>query len=212
MWDTLLESADVQIDKCEVELEEVMNASTSQPSSDPKVPSTLWRTSDVSGQAEVLHPWGRTATLPIIEALVDIDGDDISVWARTEQPVLEGAIRSGYWMPQLRGKVVARSASNAQAASQQVLSERVIYTSGVSSLRVCNTMTAIVVMDAGQPVSVMFTYTDYAMFDVPTFIAAAGKGGVLVQREAEALEGFDSMGIRQYGFCAVFYVKAGIAV
>lgn len=67
------------------------------------------------------------------------------------------------------------------------------------------TMVATVILKDGAPVSVSFTSTEYAAFDVPAYITRLrAEGGFMAEQEAEDMKGFDSLGFRIRTYLAVF--------
>lgn len=163
------------------------------------VPGKLWRTTQVSGEVEVFHIWGRIVAMPVKDAWVNIDGDDIAIGARCDDPVLDGKPRKGYYMAHMGGKLQTAY----PAESIQTITDTQIMGYGDDSL-VHVVKTAMISMKDGKPVSLIFTCTEYAMFDVPKFIEEVQSQGELAKRETETLQGFNARGFRQRRFEAVF--------
>lgn len=164
-----------------------------------EVPGELWRTSKVSGEVELFHIWGRTVTLPVKDAWVNIDGDRISIGARCDNPVLDGKPRTGYMMADMSGTI-------RKEFPQQI---QTIIKTEVTGFRdnenFLTTKSAMVVIKDGKPVSLVFTCVDYADFDLKAFIAAMkADGSEMALRMIEGLDSFDEFGFRRRTFTAVF--------
>jgi len=161
-----------------------------------KVPGELWRTDKVKGEAEVFHVLGRTVTLPVKEAWVNIDGETISIGAKCDQPVLDGKPRDGYQMADMSNGFVVTD-------EIQTITKTQAWQLG-NNQQFRTTKTAVVVMDGSKPKSLVFTCIDFAMFDVKSFINQMNAGGFFEKQLAEELQGFDDMGFRVRKFQAVF--------
>jgi hypothetical protein len=165
-----------------------------------KVPGELWRTDKAKGEVEVFHVWGRTATMPVKEAWVNIDGDTISIGAKCDKPVLDGKPREGYHMAYMSGKL-----SKDFPTEIQTITQTEIWQLG-NNQEFRTTKTATIVMDDGKPKSLVFTCIDFAMFDVKAFIKQMNdSGNILDKRSVEDLKGYDDMGFRVRKFQAVFH-------
>ena len=175
------------------------NSVSAQVTVNGKVPGELWRTAKVDGVVEVFHIWGRTATMPVKEAWVNIEGDRISVGAKCDDPVLDGKPRDGYQMADMTGKVSKEFPTQIQTITKTEMT-------GIGDdEEFRTTKTAMVVMKDGKPESLVFTCVDYATFDIPAFIAKVNaSGSELAKRSAEGLDEFDKLGFRVRTFRAVF--------
>ena len=164
-----------------------------------KVPGELWRTNKVKGEVEVFHILGRTVTLPVKEAWVNIDGETISIGAKCDQPVLDGKPRDGYQMAYMSGKL-----SKDFPTEIQTITQTEIWQLG-NNQEFRTTKTATIVMDNGKPKSLVFTCIDFAMFDVKAFIKQMNdSGNILDKRSVEDLKGYDDMGFRIRRFQGVW--------
>lgn len=159
-----------------------------------KVPGKLWRTNNVQGQVEVYHPWGRTTTLPINDAWVNVEGGSISIGARCDQPILDGTQRKDYHMAAHYGKY--DSSTDIQVITKK---ETTGYTDEIEFKTV---KTAIVVFKDGKPIFLYFTCVDHAMFDIDkALIDVSGKR--LHKELREAVKGYKD-GVRVTSFRAIF--------
>ena len=164
-----------------------------------KVPGELWRTTNVSGEVEVMHIAGRTAVMPVKDAWVNIDGDRISIGARCDNPILDGQTRKNYWMPSMRGTL----SKEFPQAIQTIVDTAITGYGDNEEFRTIKT--AMIVMESGKPKSLVFTVTEYADFDLPKFLKMLkGRDTAMAKREIEQLQGFDALGFRQRTFRAVF--------
>lgn len=165
-----------------------------------KVPGELWRTSIVSGDVEVFHPWGRTVVMPVKDAWVNVDRGRIIIGARCDDPVLDGKPRTGYMMADMSGPLQTEFPDE---VIQTITNTEITGVGNNEEFR--TTKTAMIAMKDGKPVSLVFTSLEYAAFDVPAFIAKLrSHGGEMASREIESLQGFDDLGFRQRTFRAVF--------
>jgi len=175
------------------------NVAIGQVTVNGKVRGELWRTDKVSGVVEVFHIWGRTATMPVKEAWVNIEGDRISIGAKCNDPVLDGKPRDGYHMADMTGKVSKEFPTQIQT----IVKTEMTGIGDDEEFR--TTKTAMVVMKDGKPESLVFTCVDYATFDVPKFIEKMkADGSETAKMSIDGLEEFDEMGFRQRTFTAVF--------
>ena len=163
-----------------------------------EVQGELYATEKVSGNVEVGHIWGRTTIMPVKSAWVNIYGDNISVGAKTDNPVLDGSVRNGYCMPHMSGKLSSDFPQQIQTITKK---EILSYSDDIEYYR---TSVGIITMKDNKPTSLVFTCTDYAMFDVKKHLAKLSRGITSERREAEELAGFDDLGFRSETFKARF--------
>lgn len=159
-----------------------------------EVPGELWRTSDVSGEVEIIHPWGRTAVMPVKDAWVNVDGERISVGARTDDPILEGKARKGYFFRHLRGTL-----SKSFPPYIQTISQRSSTLVGVKEHQIYQARFAVVIFVDEAPRALHYHSVEFADFDVPEVSAKLAPLG-----PTGFLDGFDSDGFRRRSFQAVF--------
>lgn len=164
-----------------------------------KVSGELWRTDKVSGEVEVFHILGRTATMPIKEAWVNIDGDRISIGARCDKPILDGKPRDGFHMADMTGTISKEFPTQIQTITKTEM------TRIGDDAELMTTKTAMVVLKDGKPESLCFTCVDYATFDIPAYVKRRNaSGNELAIRSAEGLGEFDKLGFRVRTFRAAF--------
>jgi hypothetical protein len=177
----------------------ISGSASAQVTVNGKVPGDLWRTSQVDGVVEVFHIWGRTVTMPVKEAWVNIEGDRISVGAKCDQPVLDGKRRDGYHMADMTGEVSKEFPTQIQTITKTEMT-------GIGDdEEFRTTKTAMVVMKDGKPESLVFTCVDYSTFDIAAFIERMNaNGSELAKRSTEGLDEFDRLGFRVRTFRAVF--------
>ncbi len=166
---------------------------------DGKVPGELWRTDNVSGEVEVFHILGRTTVMPVKDAWVTLDGDTVTIGARTDEPVLDGKSRKGYQMANMSGNRQSDFPTYIQTITDR-------HSSGIGEeqdIRI--TRTVMITWTEGKPKSMIFTELSYADFDIAAFVAEVSAGhSELAKRSIEGLEEFDEKGFRQRTFPAVF--------
>lgn len=165
-----------------------------------KVPGQLWRTSKVSGEVEMFHPWGRTVVVPIKDAWVTIDRGRITIGARSAKPVLDGKPQDGYMMANMSGQMQTEWPGQ---HIQTIVDTSITGIGDKEEFRI--TKTAMISMKDGKPESLAFTCLEYATFDVVAFIEKLRhEGGILAARDIDSMAGFDKNGFRQRTFYAVF--------
>jgi hypothetical protein len=176
-----------------------------------KVQGDLWRTARVSGEVAISHIWGRSVVMPVKDAWVNIVGDRIEIGARTDSPVIDGKVRSGYHMFPASGTLqMEEDEYSSHEYDIQTITSKGVY--GIDPKDednvILGTATAVIHRVKGAPISLVYTYTDYANFDVRAYIEARKNSKDFFERQSiEFLEGFNDQRFRTRTFTATHFVQ-----
>lgn len=150
---------------------------------------TIYRTEKVQGEVEIFHIWGRTTVMPVKAAILQLHGPTIRVYAETDQPILDGEQRTDYHMSPLDG-----------VANTDFPTQIQLITGRESSVlptdqRIHQTKTAMISLQEGEPLSLVFTSIEYALFDVKAYNEKSVDDPLL---------GFNEFNFRTRTFQAIF--------
>jgi hypothetical protein len=163
-----------------------------------------WETTDVKGEVECFHIWGRTAIVKPVKAVLVRrkwwDGrESIIAYADIDPPVIDGKRRTGYSVLPIEGNYDKEFPEYLQ----MVTDKKVIGVGEHENIHI--TRSAVVSFKDGKPTDMLFIQGERAMFNVPEFIQKLRENNsILAEREIEYLQGFNAEGFRIRQFEAVF--------